>query len=336
MRKLKIPAILAAFLLLCGLLTAPASAARSTAYTYTISVDGEYIRTQDAYIPSRIYLNECGLSGPQDVFVHGKQLYVADTGNARVLIYDMETDTYRELKHPEFVKPMGLFVDDDGELYVADAEAQAVFRSGLAPAERDVFDAHVAAAVLRSVCAVAEQLYAAAGDGDDARATADRLCGLVASALGRHSSSNFGGGSVAVPATLPCSASVPDLRKAGMGPLQQPQQSSPSASGTATPAHGRRRHLVTSGTLLPFLDDGKEKDSDDSGKVCPCAPPCLLFFFWHLHVVSLLLLLDTPQKAKIQQLAGRPVVCGPILTAICDKLSLICIVCACDTAPVCV
>ena len=127
MRKLKIPAILAAFLLLCGLLTAPASAARSTAYTYTISVDGEYIRTQDAYIPSRIYLNECGLSGPQDVFVHGKQLYVADTGNARVLIYDMETDTYRELKHPEFVKPMGLFVDDDGELYVADAEAQAVF-----------------------------------------------------------------------------------------------------------------------------------------------------------------------------------------------------------------
>lgn len=154
----------------------------------------------------------------------------------------------------------------------AAAEAQAVFRSGLAPAERDVFDAHVAAAVLRSVCAVAEQLYAAAGDGDDARATADRLCGLVASALGRHSSSNFGGGSVAVPATLPCSASVPDLRKAGMGPLQQPQQSSPSASGTATPAHGRRRHLVTSGTLLPFLDDGKEKDSDDSGKVCPCAP----------------------------------------------------------------
>lgn len=127
MRKLKIPAILTASLLLCGLLAIPASAARSTAYTYTISVDGEYIRTQDAYIPSRIYLNECGLSGPQDVFVQGDRLYVADTGNARIVLYDTATDTYEELKYSEFVKPMGVFVDGDGELYVADAEAQAVF-----------------------------------------------------------------------------------------------------------------------------------------------------------------------------------------------------------------
>ena len=163
----------------------------------------------------------------------------------------------------------------------AAAEAQAVFRSGLAPAERDVFDAHVAAAVLRSVCAVAEQLYAAAaaappGDSNDARAAADRLCGLVASALGRHSSSfgggGGGGGAAAGPAVLPCSASVPDLRMAGM------------ASGAATPAHGRRKHFAASGTLLPFLDDGKEKDSDDGGKVC--GPP-LPSFHVCVHVFTL-------------------------------------------------
>ena len=36
--------------------TVSVSASQGTAYTYTISVDGNYIRTQEAYIPSAIYL----------------------------------------------------------------------------------------------------------------------------------------------------------------------------------------------------------------------------------------------------------------------------------------
>lgn len=122
--------ILAVILLSAVLFAVPASAARSTAYTYTISVDGDYIRTQDAYIPSRTYLNECDLSAPQDVFIKGNIIYVADTGNSRIVIYDTETDKFREFKYSEFVKPTGIFVDEDGEMYVADTDAQAVFVFG--------------------------------------------------------------------------------------------------------------------------------------------------------------------------------------------------------------
>ena len=127
MKRIK---ILAVILLSTVLFAVPASAARSTAYTYTISVDGDYIRTQDAYIPSRTYLNECDLSGPQDVFIKNNIMYVADTGNSRIVIYDTETDKFREFKYSEFLKPMGVFVDGDGEMYVADSEAQAVFVFG--------------------------------------------------------------------------------------------------------------------------------------------------------------------------------------------------------------
>ena len=127
MKKIK---ILAVILLSAVLFAVPASAARSTAYTYTISVDGDYIRTQDAYIPSRTYLNECNLSAPQDVFIKGNIMYVADTGNSRIVIYDTATDKFREFKYSEFVKPTGVFVDDDGEMYVADTDAQAVFVFG--------------------------------------------------------------------------------------------------------------------------------------------------------------------------------------------------------------
>lgn len=186
----------------------------------------------------------------------------------------------------------------------AAAEAQAVFRSGLAPAERDIFDAHVAAAVLRSVCAVAEQLWATA-DSEDARATADRLCGLVATTLARHnnSSNNSSLGSVAAagPAVLPSSVSVPDLR-----------MTSASSQQASPPTHGRRRHLVSSGTLLPFLDDGKERDADESGKVCVFFS--FLFFLFPscgaLVFTLVVLCWDAQtQKVKIPQLAGRPVVC---------------------------
>ena len=127
MKRIK---ILAVILLSAVLFAVPASAARSTAYTYTISVDGDYIRTQDAYIPSRTYLNECDLSAPQDVFIKNNIMYVADTGNSRIVIYDTETDKFREFKYSEFLKPMGVFVDGDGEMYVADSEAQAVFVFG--------------------------------------------------------------------------------------------------------------------------------------------------------------------------------------------------------------
>ena len=37
------------------------SALDNTTYTYTVSVDDEWVRTQDAYIPAAIYAKEIGL-----------------------------------------------------------------------------------------------------------------------------------------------------------------------------------------------------------------------------------------------------------------------------------
>ena len=72
-------------LLLAGLICVlPAHAAgENTTYTYTLSADDEWIRTQDAYLPGKIYLKGAGLSQPQDLFLRGGDIYIADTGNHR-------------------------------------------------------------------------------------------------------------------------------------------------------------------------------------------------------------------------------------------------------------
>ena len=59
------------FLLLCFLLLQPTAvyAAESTTYTYTTSVDGEWIRTQDAYLPGEVLFRHEDLLQPEDIFI---------------------------------------------------------------------------------------------------------------------------------------------------------------------------------------------------------------------------------------------------------------------------
>ena len=47
-----------------------ASASQGTTYTYTISNNGDWIRTQEAYVPSMVYLKDAGLSKPNDIFIY--------------------------------------------------------------------------------------------------------------------------------------------------------------------------------------------------------------------------------------------------------------------------
>ncbi len=116
-------AVLLAFclLLVCGAMTV--SASESTTYTYTISVNDSWIRTQDAYMPGNIYMRNLGLNVPEDVCVVGKTVYVADTGNGRIVIYDTETEKSWEFGKGILKKPRGLYVSNNGDIYVADAEA---------------------------------------------------------------------------------------------------------------------------------------------------------------------------------------------------------------------
>lgn len=124
MRK-KLAILLALCLLfVCGSMTV--SASENTTYTYTISVNGDWIRTQDAYMPGNIYMRNLGLLGPEDMFILDKMIYVADTGNQRIVVYNMEDQTSREFGKGILKNPRGVFVTDAGTVYVADGSGAAV------------------------------------------------------------------------------------------------------------------------------------------------------------------------------------------------------------------
>ena len=78
-----------------GISAVSVSASENTTYTYTISVDNEWIRTQDAYMPGEVLFSGYGLSQPNDIFVLGRKLYVADTGHSRTAQYMLPTALQR-------------------------------------------------------------------------------------------------------------------------------------------------------------------------------------------------------------------------------------------------
>lgn len=96
-------------------------AGENTTYTYTLSSDDSWIRTQDAYLSGNIYLKGRGLSSPQDLFWRDGKIYIADTGNHRIVIYDPGTDEMTSFGENDLLEPAGLFVTENGHVYVADS-----------------------------------------------------------------------------------------------------------------------------------------------------------------------------------------------------------------------
>lgn len=109
-------------------------ASQTTTYTYTVvdepKGDGKshLARTQDAYIPERT-ITELGLNSPSDIFIDKNGvLYIADTGNKRIVKYEIATnECLEELKYKEFTSPKGIYVTGNGDIYVADSRAGALF-----------------------------------------------------------------------------------------------------------------------------------------------------------------------------------------------------------------
>ena len=116
----------AVLLLLCFPYAAVAD--QATSYTYTVDEKGEWVRTQDAYLPDRT-LTELGLSSASDLYIDGQDmLYIADTGNKRIIVYNTRTGNVDEIiQIKDFSSPSGVFVTGNGKLYVADPGAKAVF-----------------------------------------------------------------------------------------------------------------------------------------------------------------------------------------------------------------
>jgi sugar lactone lactonase YvrE len=105
--------------------------------TYTISADGEFIKTNEAYRTNQ-YNSDLGLVYPTDLYFDANDdLYIADSGyvdpddsslKGRIVIYDIETqDIKRELQYSGFVSPSGVTVSEDFKIYVADPGASKIF-----------------------------------------------------------------------------------------------------------------------------------------------------------------------------------------------------------------
>lgn len=121
----------------CMLITAAAPSVRAqdgVPYkTYTYDANNRRIITQTAYIPSRIIdgyesdteESNTTLSGPEDMCLYEGRLYVADTGNSRIAVYDTDGTLIQSLGDGELKKPTGVFVNSFG-VYVADIDAACV------------------------------------------------------------------------------------------------------------------------------------------------------------------------------------------------------------------
>jgi len=126
MKKCKV--WLTLLLTVCIVLLTPATAAAESAatYTYTPSINGSWVRTQDAYQVTEVILQEITLTQPQDMLIRDNILYIADTGSGKVILYNLETEAVTEWGVGELSSPAGLFLTDDKQLYVADNTAGAV------------------------------------------------------------------------------------------------------------------------------------------------------------------------------------------------------------------
>ena len=102
-------------------------AASATSYTMTLNAKGNYVRTQDAYLPVQTFTT-LGLSRPQDLFIYENIVYITDTGNRRIVRYDIHDKVVLEpFLSADFSEPKGIFVSDRG-VYVGDTGSEKVLR----------------------------------------------------------------------------------------------------------------------------------------------------------------------------------------------------------------
>ncbi|HBM79748.1 MAG: YIP1 family protein [Clostridiales bacterium] len=126
MKRIIITIIAAVFILIS---TKPvfASSWQSTSHTVTYSINEKLEISQDAYIPAGIYM-DLELSSPQDLYVSNDRLYIADTGNKRIVVVDLKTNVASMIGQGILSQPTGVASDKDGKIYVADSANNAAYR----------------------------------------------------------------------------------------------------------------------------------------------------------------------------------------------------------------
>lgn len=109
----------------------PLSASAETPYvTYTIDGYGSIRQTQTAYLAHSTItkFGEETLAGPSDIMVTDDGLiYVADSGNKRIVVGNLEGDLVSIIGEGTLVNPMGVYVTKEKHVYVADRDAEKIF-----------------------------------------------------------------------------------------------------------------------------------------------------------------------------------------------------------------
>ena len=122
--------ILALFVLSLSLfIERPIQSSQSTSgipyNTYTLGEYNRLVQTQTAYIPVGAVTN-LSLNNPQDIYQKDDFIYIADTGNKRVLKIALDGSILDTYTSNEWVMPTGIFIADN-KLYVADKDARTIF-----------------------------------------------------------------------------------------------------------------------------------------------------------------------------------------------------------------
>lgn len=131
---MKITKRIALTILLCVMvftMLTPLSASAETPYvTYTIDGYGSIRQTQTAYLAHSTItkFGEETLAGPSDIMVTDDGLiYVADSGNKRIVVGNLEGDLVSIIGEGTLVNPMGVYVTKEKHVYVADRDAEKIF-----------------------------------------------------------------------------------------------------------------------------------------------------------------------------------------------------------------
>ncbi len=107
------------------------SMAQSAPYTsLTFDKDDNLVSTMDGYVPNMLWdkFGDTVLKKPSDLFIFdNREIYIADTGNGRILVVDMKGNYLREYAPDGFKGPTGVFVNSEKEIYVADPGAKKIF-----------------------------------------------------------------------------------------------------------------------------------------------------------------------------------------------------------------
>ncbi|PGS48756.1 YIP1 family protein [Bacillus sp. AFS041924] len=106
----------------------PANTYAADAYkTYTISIDGEEIKTQTAYEAVGILSNDQMIK-PENIFIdQNDNIYVADSGSKEIIIFDQFGKLIRTIGKGILEKPVGISVGVGNKLYVADVVKEKVY-----------------------------------------------------------------------------------------------------------------------------------------------------------------------------------------------------------------